>query len=262
MVCGYLLDGAFRRARSRRVGVQRPGMPPAVAAQDPVPATRGARDRSAALRNSFCCDCEGGETQLPTVSPSVKDLRLLATLLGEDPAQGRFAVIASSDGVGLLAAGAAIDARRQLLRVAPRHALIATPGGPARLDLLATDDPMPVARGPAPSPARRGITPLGQHRYRIDAELRDALLADPAAALRCGRVLPRADGLRLRGIRRRCLWWALGLRDGDLVRTVNGRRLSPEMALQMMVQLRHASRLTVAVERRGRRLTLEYEIGS
>ena len=68
-------------------------------------------------------------------------------------------------------------------------------------------------------------------------------------------------GVKLYGIRRGSLLSRLGLQNGDLLRTINGFDMSsPDKALEAYTKLRTASNLTVAIERRGQSMTLDYEI--
>lgn len=68
-------------------------------------------------------------------------------------------------------------------------------------------------------------------------------------------------GVMLSGIRRSSLLAKLGLRNGDLLRSINGYALTTlDDALDAYAKLRNASRLSLAVVRRERAITLGYRI--
>jgi general secretion pathway protein C len=95
----------------------------------------------------------------------------------------------------------------------------------------------------------------------IERSLVERTLANPVVLAATARVSPGAGGLRLEAIQRGSLLAQLGLQPGDVVRSVNKMELSsPENMLDILIKLRHASQLSVAVERQGTRLTLDYTI--
>jgi type II secretory pathway component PulC len=68
------------------------------------------------------------------------------------------------------------------------------------------------------------------------------------------RIVPdAAGGFRLYGVQPDGDIGRLGLQNGDLIKTVNGLGLrSPEEALQVYAQLRHAKQLEIGLERDGK----------
>ena len=68
-------------------------------------------------------------------------------------------------------------------------------------------------------------------------------------------------GLKLYGIRRTSLLGKLGIRNGDMLRTINGFDMtSPDTALEAYSRLRTADALTLAVKRQNKEMTIEYSI--
>ncbi len=112
----------------------------------------------------------------------------------------------------------------------------------------------------------RGITRVSDTRFSIERSLVDKLLSNQAELMRAARIIPhqrggRVVGVKLYGIRRGSLLSRLGLQNGDLLRTINGFDMSsPDKALEAYTKLRSASHLTVAIERRGQSMTLDYDI--
>jgi hypothetical protein len=71
----------------------------------------------------------------------------------------------------------------------------------------------------------------------------------------------RVVGVKLSGIRRTSLLAKLGLQNGDLLRSINGYGLTtPDDALNAYSKLRNASRLSLAIARHERAITLAYSI--
>ncbi len=94
----------------------------------------------------------------------------------------------------------------------------------------------------------------------------DAMLADPGALARSARMVPAREGdafvgFKLYAIRPGSVPAALGLKNGDLLRTVNGLPLAnPQQALEAYTRLRKATEVTLVVTRGGQPLTLRYTV--
>jgi type II secretory pathway component PulC len=94
--------------------------------------------------------------------------------------------------------------------------------------------------------------------------LAELLEKDLNGLARQARIVPymeegRVTGFKLFGIRRASLPYALGLRNGDVVRTLGGMPLdSPDNALAAYAALRDASRTEVELTRRGKPVTFTY----
>lgn len=81
------------------------------------------------------------------------------------------------------------------------------------------------------------------------------------------RVIPnyrkgKYEGFKLVGVRPGSLYRAIGIRSGDIVRTVNGKDINtPNKAMELYTQLREAKRLTLVIERRGKLETIVVDFG-
>ncbi len=107
----------------------------------------------------------------------------------------------------------------------------------------------------------RGIRPLGAERFEVDPGLLAALWATPERFTGGARLERRADGLLLQGVWPRSVYARLGLANGDLLVSLDGRRLSdlhPTEDDVRAVQERPLS--TLEVMRDGRRLTFQYQL--
>jgi general secretion pathway protein C len=111
-----------------------------------------------------------------------------------------------------------------------------------------------------------GIHKINESKYRIDRSLVDNLLENKSSLGRIARFVPhrqdgKVTGIKVYSIRRNSLLDRLGLKNGDLVRTVNGFDVTNvDAALKAYVKLRNANRITVALERRRGNRNLNYVI--
>jgi general secretion pathway protein C len=111
-----------------------------------------------------------------------------------------------------------------------------------------------------------GIEKISDTMYVIQRSIVDKVLANQGSLMKTARVIPheedgRVVGLRLYGIRRTSLLGRLGVRNGDMLRTINGFDMtSPDSALEAYTRLRTADKLSVAVKRQKIDMTIEYRI--
>ncbi|XXT20548.1 type II secretion system protein GspC [Sorangium sp. So ce429] len=101
--------------------------------------------------------------------------------------------------------------------------------------------------------------------FNVDRSAVDQILEQQALLMRSARVIPerRGDqvvGLKLR-IKRGSLLESLGLESGDSLRSINGFSLTdPQKALEAYARLRTADHLSVAIERGGQLMTVDFNI--
>jgi len=111
-----------------------------------------------------------------------------------------------------------------------------------------------------------GIEKLSDTKFVVQRGLVDKVLANQGSLMKAARVIPheedgRVVGVRLYGIRRTSLLGRLGVRNGDMLRTINGFDMtSPDSALEAYTRLRTADKLTLAVKRQNNDMTIEYRI--
>jgi general secretion pathway protein C len=114
--------------------------------------------------------------------------------------------------------------------------------------------------------ASEGITRVGTNEYNVNRALITGALGDQAALMRMARVIPQEEngqtvGVKLYGVRRSSLLGRLGIRNGDMLRDINGLDLSsPDAALQAYAQLPTANDVTVNIQRRGQDMALKFHI--
>ena len=113
---------------------------------------------------------------------------------------------------------------------------------------------------------KAGVKKVGKNTYEIDREMLNEQLDDLSALSRQARVIPhyregKPQGFKLVGVRPGSLYSHIGVRSGDVLKAVNGEEItSPTKALELYEKLKNSDNVTVDVERRGRKQTLEYMI--
>ncbi|WP_437571216.1 type II secretion system protein GspC [Sorangium sp. So ce542] len=101
--------------------------------------------------------------------------------------------------------------------------------------------------------------------FNVDRAAVDQILEQQALLMRSARVIPerqggRVVGLKLR-IKRGSLLESLGLESGDSLRSINGFDVTdPQKALEAYARLRTANHLSVAIERGGQLMTVDFNI--
>jgi hypothetical protein len=171
---------------------------------------------------------------------------------------------------------AGIDAK--LAERAERRVPVPSPVRPEPASLtpgpLPMPDPAELAMSIDPSlPSVPGVDPLaGKVRCETDGRCKlqraylESLFADPMVLLKQARIVPsmRDDvhqGYKLYGLRRGSLPKAVGLKNGDLVRSIDGKPLgSMDETMKLFTELRRQTKYDLEIERKGVLLTLTLEI--
>lgn len=111
------------------------------------------------------------------------------------------------------------------------------------------------------------IKQVGDNEFVLDRDMVEKQLSDLESLSRMGRALlhrgpdGQYDGYRLSAIRKGSLPDQIGIRNGDIIHSINGIDMnSLEGAMQAYESLRNESRLEVNVTRRGRPEKLAYSI--
>ena len=110
------------------------------------------------------------------------------------------------------------------------------------------------------------VREIGENRWMISRNTIESVRENFADQLRLAHMQPRTvggktDGFLIQRINPRSILVKVGLRRGDVIIDVNNIKLdSPEKALQVFQQLREARQISVAVERKGKPMSFEYEI--
>lgn len=211
-------------------------------------------------------------------------LRLVGSVVSPGHPGWSFAAITgTSDGKTMLyREGGTVESSR-VVAVYPASVVMSSSSGTCQLLMFDEEKGATprVATPPKPAPSRPtsarnagltdeeledGIEKLSDTRFNIQRSLVDKVLANQGSLMKTARVIPheeggRVVGVRLYGIRRTSLLGRLGIRNGDMLRTINGFDMtSPDSALEAYTTLRSADKLTLAIKRRNNDMTIEYNI--
>ncbi|MCB9545386.1 MAG: PDZ domain-containing protein [Myxococcales bacterium] len=124
----------------------------------------------------------------------------------------------------------------------------------------------PTEAPAASSKIRDGVKKTGANAYEIDRQMLNEQLEDLNALSRQARVIPhyrdgKPQGFKIVGVRPGSLYSQIGVRSGDILKSVNGEEISsPNKALELYEKLKNSDNVAVDVERRGRKVTLDYQI--
>lgn len=137
---------------------------------------------------------------------------------------------------------------------------------PKRRPPVARRGPARTHRAAPRKSFKDSIQNLGGNRYAVDRGFIEEQLEDLAKLSQGVRLTPhreggRAAGFKMAVVRSDSVYHHLGLRRGDILTAANGESVTtPNQALALLDKLKTQRRVTIDVKRRGRPLTLEYEI--
>lgn len=220
------------------------------------------RDRWAALKNKPSSEGPSG-----VEAPTEIDVKLLGTVVATDPNFSSALIVeggkdhAYGYGIGDDLLGrevVAIDPKRVTLKFG------------TKLEYLTMDEeetPVRTTSSGAGGTDDDGIEDLGDGKYALPRELFDKYVTDLEAVQKMGRALLHRgpdgnyDGYRLSAIRRGSLPDKLGIKNGDVIHSVNGTNLdSMQNAMGAYQTMRSENNFCLEVTRRGSPQTLCYDL--
>jgi general secretion pathway protein C len=96
------------------------------------------------------------------------------------------------------------------------------------------------------------INKISENEFVVERSALETIMENPMSFAGSLRTRPTDKGVRLSGIRSDSLFNMLGLKNGDVLKSVNGFALNdPEKALSALSKLRTASKLKFDIERGG-----------
>jgi general secretion pathway protein C len=110
------------------------------------------------------------------------------------------------------------------------------------------------------------IHKVSETQFDIERSLVDQVLENQAELMKSARIVPEKEGdkvvgIRLFGVRPESLLGNLGIENGDRLQSINGFEMSdPQKALEAYARLRSADKLQVTVNRRGKPMTIDFNI--
>lgn len=108
------------------------------------------------------------------------------------------------------------------------------------------------SKSKVPNEIANKITKVSDTEFIVERSALETIMENPMSFAGTLRTRPTDKGVRLSGIRSDSLFNMLGLKNGDVLKSVNGFELNdPEKALGALAKLRTASKLSFDVERGG-----------
>lgn len=128
--------------------------------------------------------------------------------------------------------------------------------------------PPPVAApaGTSEEPSGDGVNKVSDTQFDIDGEFLTSQLANMNELMQQARTVPsyqngKSNGFKLFSIKPNSLYQKIGLQNGDVISKINGYELnSPDKALEVYAKLKDAGSIQVEVKRRGRDMTMNYNV--
>ncbi len=119
---------------------------------------------------------------------------------------------------------------------------------------------------PRPVAATNGVTQVASGSYVVDRKVLETATQDMSRLLTQARLVPnfrggKPNGFRIFSIVPNSLFDKIGLRNGDIIKSINGIDLKdPEKAFQVYQMLKDNDRFEIDLIRAGQRMTLTYEV--
>ncbi len=219
------------------------------------------RARWAALKNAPRTSSAGAG------APTEIDVRLLGTVVANNAAYSSALIVedgkdhAYGYGVGDDLLG------REVVAIDPKKVTLKFGG---KLEYLVMDEeeaPVRTSRSSGSTTDDEGIEDLGDGKYALPRELFDKYVTDLESVQKMGRALLHRgpdgnyDGYRLSAIRRGSLPDKLGIKNGDVIHSVNGTSLdSMQNAMGAYQTMQSENNFCLEVTRRGSPQTLCYDL--
>ena len=256
--------------------------PALVASGSPSPAARPPRAKSAeqyletvmgknifdkAAREAWAARAPGGgPAAAATEGPSDLRVTLLGTVVAEPAAYSSALILEDGkpNAVGYGIGDKIYD--REVVAIEPKRVTLKR--GEALEYLTMDKEQRPPTPGVAAAePSEDGVEQVGDNKWSVPRSLLDKYIGDLGAASKLGRALLHRgpdgnyDGYRLSAIRSGSLADQLGIKNGDVVHSVNGQSLdSMQAAMGAYNTMQNESNFCIDVTRRGEKQTLCYDV--
>ena len=210
-------------------------------------------------------DVEGKKEDIEALEPTSLNLALLGTVEGDENTGWAVIIDKSNRKQDIYRTGDSVQEavikkivrNRVVLRVGERDEVLTIEEGAGRADTLGLSRPALAVAAPGIGSQARTVT---LRRSDIDESLQDI-----NKILSQARIRPhfnshsQPDGLIITGIRGDSIFRRMGLRNGDIIRGVDGRPITnPDDIISMYSDLTSASDLALQILRRGREETINY----
>ncbi len=209
-----------------------------------------------------------GSTQAEPEEP-VRETRLNLTLKGIlAKGQGpRLAIIADSGKEQkVYRIGDRVPGGAEILRIEPRRVILRHNGVTEALKLEVQELKGRGVRSAGGRSPAGGIRRVSATRRQVDSSLVQAKLKDLPGLLRQAKAVPHTEngenvGFRIVNIQSGSIYEDLGLKEGDVIKKVNGRSIrSPSQAMKAYRELQNSNHFKVQVVREGKPVTLNFSV--
>jgi len=159
---------------------------------------------------------------------------------------------------------------REVVKIAKQTVRLERRDG--QIEILTVDDEITTSPGSAVASTgdgsdEGGVTETGENKFAVSKDLFDKYINDVEGISRMGRALLHRgpdgefDGYRLSAIRRNTLADQLGIKNGDIIHSVNGENLtSVQAAMGAYNTMKSQSNFCFEITRRGSPMELCYDV--
>lgn len=157
----------------------------------------------------------------------------------------------------------AANGGRCQIRIGGKAPLKAAAAAPAPSD---APHPPKGKKSKVPAEIAEKIHKISETEFNVERGAIDAILENQGELMKSARIVPEKEGdkvvgIRLFGIRPDSLLGTLGLENGDRLSSINGFEMSdPQKALEAYSKLKTAENITVAVNRHGKPVNIDFHI--
>ncbi len=112
-----------------------------------------------------------------------------------------------------------------------------------------------------------GVTKVSETQYNVERGEVDRALGNLNEVATQARIVPsfkngKANGFKLFSIKPGSIFQKIGLQNGDVIQRINGYEMnSPDKALEIYGKLKEANNLAIELQRGGRSMSFNYNIG-
>ncbi len=158
---------------------------------------------------------------------------------------------------------------REVVKIEKKRVTLRGPDG--KIEVITVDDEMevnpPSSVASTEGEGEGGVEASGENRFTVSKDLFDKYINDVESISRMGRALLHRgpdgefDGYRLSAIRRNTLADQLGIKNGDIIHSVNGEGLSSvQAAMNAYNTMKTQSNFCFEITRRGSPMELCYDV--
>ena len=139
-------------------------------------------------------------------------------------------------------------------KINKRGRVVRTPSGKETIEI------------PPPVKSSEEIEVISETERIVSKEIVDKFLEDPTSMLSSVRIIPYEKegvpkGVRLFGIRRNSLLWKLGLKNGDILHSIDDQPMTtPEEILKGYMSIKGKEHISINITRRGKPMTIDVSI--